>query len=75
MRTAVVGATGLVGGMMLKVLEERKFPVDELLPVASERSSGRTVRFRGREIPVIGMEEAVARRPDIALFSAGGGVS
>lgn len=75
MRTAVVGATGLVGGVMLKVLEERGFPVSELLPVASERSTGRTVRFRGRELPVMGMEEAIAQRPNIALFSAGGSVS
>jgi aspartate-semialdehyde dehydrogenase len=75
MKVAVVGATGLVGGVMLKVLEERKFPVDELLAVASERSAGRTVRFRGRELEVIGMEAAIAARPDIALFSAGGTTS
>ena len=60
---------------MLKVLEERGFPVDELMPVASERSAGRMVRFRGREVAVVGMEEAIARHPDIALFSAGGGTS
>ncbi len=75
MKVAVVGATGLVGGVMLRVLEERAFPVDELLAVASERSAGRTVRFRGAEVPVIGMEAAIAARPDIALFSAGGGTS
>ncbi|MBL7962632.1 MAG: aspartate-semialdehyde dehydrogenase [Flavobacteriales bacterium] len=75
MKVAVVGATGLVGGVMLNVLEDRNFPVDELLAVASERSVGTTVRFRGREVPVIGMEEAVAARPDIALFSAGGATS
>ena len=75
MKVAVVGATGLVGGVMLKVLEERGFPVGELLPVASARSVGATVRFRGKDVPVIGMEEAVAKRPDIALFSAGGGTS
>jgi aspartate-semialdehyde dehydrogenase len=75
MKVAVVGATGLVGGVMLKVLEERAFPVDELLAVASDRSAGRTVRFRGAEVPVIGMEAAIAARPDIALFSAGGGTS
>lgn len=75
MKVAVVGATGLVGGMMLKVLEDRAFPVDELLAVASDRSAGRTVRFRGEEVPVIGMEAAIAARPDIALFSAGGGTS
>lgn len=75
MRVAVVGATGLVGGVMLKVLEERGFPVDELLPVASEHSAGRTVRFRGKDVAVLGMEEAIARGPAIALFSAGGSVS
>lgn len=75
MKVAVVGATGLVGGVMLKVLGERAFPVDELLPVASANSVGSTVRFKDREVPVIGMEEAIARRPAIALFSAGGAVS
>jgi aspartate-semialdehyde dehydrogenase len=60
---------------MLKVLEERAFPVDELFPVASARSVGATVRFRGKDVPVIGMEEAIARKPAIALFSAGGGTS
>ncbi|MBL0044189.1 MAG: aspartate-semialdehyde dehydrogenase [Flavobacteriales bacterium] len=75
MKVAVVGATGLVGGVMLKVLEERDFPMDELLPVASERSAGRTIWFKRKEIGVIGMEAAVALRPDIALFSAGGSTS
>ncbi|MBP6699511.1 MAG: aspartate-semialdehyde dehydrogenase [Flavobacteriales bacterium] len=75
MKVAVVGATGLVGGVMLKVLEERDFPVEELLPVASERSAGRTVVFKGKEIPVMSMEAAIAARPDIALFSAGGATS
>ena len=60
---------------MLKVLEEREFPVDELIPVASERSAGKTVWFKRREIAVIGMEAAIAQRPDIALFSAGGNTS
>ena len=60
---------------MLKVLEEREFPVDELIPVASERSAGKTVRFKGREIAVIGMQAAIAQRPDVALFSAGGNTS
>lgn len=60
---------------MLKVLEERRFPCDELLPVATEKSVGSTVRFRGRDIPVIGMAAAIAARPDIALFSAGGNTS
>ena len=75
MKVAVVGATGMVGGVMLKVLEERNFPVVELLPVASERSAGRTVRFKGKDVPVLDMEAAIAKRPDIALFSAGGGTS
>jgi aspartate-semialdehyde dehydrogenase len=75
MKVAVVGATGLVGGVMLKVLEERQFPVTELLPVASERSAGRTILFQGREVPVIGMMEAIAARPGLALFSAGGSTS
>ena len=72
MKVAVVGATGLVGGVMLKVLEERGFPVDELVPVASERSAGKSILFRGKEYAVVGMEAAIAMRPDIALFSAGG---
>ena len=75
MKVAVVGATGLVGTVMLNVLEERDFPVDELLPVASERSIGKTIKFRGQEVPIIGMEEALSRTPDIALFSAGGTTS
>lgn len=76
MTIAVVGATGMVGGVMLQVLEERLGDaVDVLLPVASSRSVGKTVAFRGKQIPVIGMEEAVAARPDIALFSAGGSTS
>ncbi|MBL7951460.1 MAG: aspartate-semialdehyde dehydrogenase [Flavobacteriales bacterium] len=75
MKVAVVGATGMVGGVMLKVLEERNFPVGELLPVASERSAGRTVRFKGEDVPVMDMETAISKRPDIALFSAGGGTS
>lgn len=75
MKVAVVGATGLVGGVMLKVLEERNFPCDELLAVATEKSVGSRMRFRGNEVTVIGMESAIAARPDIALFSAGGGTS
>ncbi len=75
MKVAVVGATGLVGGVMLKVLEERGFPVDELIPVASERSAGQSIRFKGKDHVVVGMEAAIALRPDIALFSAGGGTS
>lgn len=75
MKVAVVGATGLVGQIMLKVLEERAFPVTTLLPVASASSVGRKVMFNGTEHPVVSMEDAVAAHPDIALFSAGGTVS
>jgi aspartate-semialdehyde dehydrogenase len=75
MKVAVVGATGLVGGVMLKVLEERAFPVTELIAVASDRSAGKTIRFKGKDVPVIGMAEAVSLKPDIALFSAGGATS
>ena len=75
MRVAVVGATGLVGSKMLEVLEERNFPVTELLPVASSRSWGRQVRFQGKDWTVISADEAIARRPVLALFSAGGAVS
>lgn len=75
MKLAVVGATGMVGEIMLRVLEERKFPVGELLLVASEKSIGKKIPFKGKEHTVIGLEEAVAARPDIALFSAGGDTS
>ncbi len=75
MKVAVVGATGLVGTRMLEVLAERNFPVSELLPVASERSVGRKILFRGVEHTVLGVDEAVRRRPDLALFSAGGAAS
>jgi len=75
MKVAVVGATGLVGGEILKVLEERNFPVEELLLVASERSVGTKKTFKGKEITVIGVDEAIAAKPAIAIFSAGGGTS
>ena len=75
MKVAVVGATGLVGSKMLQVLEERRFPVTELLPVASERSIGKSVRFQGRDWPVMLPADAVAQKPVLAIFSAGGAVS
>ncbi|MVN76569.1 aspartate-semialdehyde dehydrogenase [Hymenobacter sp. HMF4947] len=75
MKIAVVGATGLVGTEMLKVLAERQFPVTELLPVASAKSVGQLVHFQGKDYPVVSMEAAIAARPAIAIFSAGGGVS
>ena len=75
MRIAVVGSTGLVGTQMMKVLEERNFPVTEFFPVASEKSIGKEVAFKGTNYKVIGMAEAVALKPDIAIFSAGGSTS
>jgi len=75
MLVAVVGATGLVGAKMLRVLEERNFPVTQLLPVASERSWGKKVSFRGKEWTVMSADEAIARKPALALFSAGGAAS
>ncbi|MFN3341107.1 MAG: aspartate-semialdehyde dehydrogenase [Flavobacteriales bacterium] len=75
MRVAVVGATGLVGTKMMQVLQERNFPVTEFYAVASERSVGKEVVFKGKTYKVIGMQEAVNLRPDIALFSAGGSTS
>jgi aspartate-semialdehyde dehydrogenase len=75
MKIAVVGATGLVGTAMLKVLEERNFPVTELLPVASQKSVGKEILFKGKSYKVIGVEEAIAKRPQIAIFSAGGETS
>ncbi len=75
MKVAIVGATGLVGTVMLKVLDERNFPVDELLLVASERSVGKKIKFRGKDIEVISIPTAIEKRPDIALFSAGGATS
>lgn len=75
MKVAVVGATGLVGTKMLQVLEERNFPVTAFFPVASERSVGKMVTFKGKEYPIIGLETAVNIRPDVAIFSAGGSVS
>jgi aspartate-semialdehyde dehydrogenase len=75
MRVAVVGATGLVGSAMMRVLTERAFPISEFYPVASERSVGKEVEFQGKTYKIIGMNTAVGLRPDIAIFSAGGGTS
>ena len=75
MRVAVVGVTGMVGEIMLNVLEERNFPITELLPVASARSVGKTITFQGKDYNVIGLEDAVAQAPDFAMFSAGGQTS
>ncbi len=75
MKVAVVGATGLVGTKMLQVLEERNFPVTKLFPVASARSVGKKVKFRGKKVAVIGMEDCIAKKPQVAIFSAGGSTS
>lgn len=75
MKIAIVGATGLVGQEMLRVLTERNFPVEELIPVASANSVGKKVAFKGKEFTLVSMDQAIAMRPDIALFSAGGSVS
>lgn len=75
MKVAVVGATGLVGTVMLKVLAERNFPVTELIPVASEKSKGKEIEFKGKKYKVVTVDEAIAMRPDVALFSAGGSTS
>ncbi|MEL1245293.1 aspartate-semialdehyde dehydrogenase [Flavobacterium sp. DGU11] len=75
MKVAVVGATGMVGEVMLKVLAERNFPVTELIPVASEKSVGREIEFKGNKYKVVSLETAVSMKPQIALFSAGGDTS
>ncbi|PID89512.1 MAG: aspartate-semialdehyde dehydrogenase [Bacteroidia bacterium] len=75
MKVAVVGATGLVGSTIMNVLEEKKFPVSEFLPVASEKSVGKKVRFANKEYAVISLEEAIAKKPHIAIFSAGSALS
>ena len=75
MKVAVVGATGMVGQIMLKVLSERKFPISELIPVASEKSVGKTVTYEGAEYPIVSMKDAIKKRPQLALFSAGGETS
>ena len=75
MKVAVVGVTGLVGTRMVEVLEERNFPVDEFIPVASGRSAGKKISFKGKEYTVVTAEDAVAMKPDLALFSAGADIS
>src|SRR6056300_950463 len=75
MKLAVVGATGMVGEVMLRVLAERNFPIDELLLVASERSVGKELSYKGETYKVIGLQDAVDAAPDIAIFSAGGDTS
>ena len=75
MKLAIVGATGMVGNVMLQILEERKFPITKLLLVASEKSIGKTLLFKGKKHHIIGLKEAVVAEPDIAIFSAGGNTS
>lgn len=75
MKVAVVGATGMVGKVMLEVLAERNFPISELIPVASEKSVGKTILFKGNEYKIQSMQDAISSRPEIALFSAGGDTS
>ena len=75
MKVAVVGVTGMVGQIMIKVLEERQFPITELIPVASQKSVGKEISFNNKIYTVVNLETAVSRQPDIALFSAGGGTS
>ena len=75
MKVAVVGATGMVGQVMLRVLEERNLPITELIPVASERSVGNKVKFKDKEFTIVSMDDAIAAKPEIAVFSAGGNTS
>ena len=75
MRVAVVGATGLVGSTMLQILEERNFPLTELIPVASEKSVGTKVKYKGKEYSVVNAETAISMKPQLAIFSAGGSIS
>jgi aspartate-semialdehyde dehydrogenase len=75
MKVAVVGATGLVGSQMIKVLEERNFPVTEFIPVASAKSVGKELAFKGKNYKIVSMDDAIAMKPQVAIFSAGGGTS
>ncbi len=75
MKTAVVGATGMVGQTMIKVLEERNFPISELIPAASERSVGKEVIFKGKAVKVVSVQDAVDAKPEFAIFSAGASTS
>ncbi len=75
MKLAIVGVTGLVGTELLKTLAERQFPLTELVPVASEKSVGQLIEYQGKKYPVLSMDDAIAARPAIVIFSAGGSVS
>ena len=75
MKVAIVGATGMVGNVMLQVLEERNFPISELIPVASERSIGKEITYKNSNYKIVSMQDAIAKQPEIAIFSAGGDTS
>ena len=75
MKVAVVGVTGVVGTVMLNLLDKRKFPITQIIPVASEKSVGNPIRFQGKDYTIVSLNDAVAMKPDIALFSAGGSIS
>jgi len=75
MKLAVIGATGMVGGVLLKVLKERNFPITQLLAVASKKSIGKKITFKGKTIVIIGIEDALALKPDLSIFSAGSEIS
>ena len=75
MKVAVVGVTGVVGTVMLSLLDKRKFPITQIIPVASEKSVGNQIRFQGKDYSIVSLNDAVAMKPDIALFSAGGSIS
>ena len=75
MKVAVVGATGVVGSVLLDLLEKRKFPLTEIIPVASEKSVGNKISYKGQEYSIVSLADAVKMKPDIALFSAGGSTS
>ena len=75
MKVAVVGVTGVVGTVMLSLLDKRKFPITQIIPVASEKSVGNQIRFQGKDYTIVSLNDAVAMKPDIALFSAGGSIS
>tara|TARA_X000000368_G_scaffold155779_1_gene122771 strand:- start:86 stop:397 length:312 start_codon:yes stop_codon:yes gene_type:complete len=75
MKVAVVGATGVVGSVLLNLLDKRQFPVTDIIPVASKRSIGNTILFKGKKYNIVSLTDAVKMKPDIALFSAGGSTS
>ena len=75
MKVAVVGVTGVVGTVMLKLLDKREFPITQIIPVASKKSVGNKIGFKGKKYDIISLNDAVRMKPDIALFSAGGSTS